>query len=215
MCRRLLDLDAEPEPIDAVLSRDPVLAPLVDAAPGRRVPGAVDAAEMAVRAVLGQQVSTAAARTHAARLVAEHGEPVADPAGGLTALFPTPTALLRLDPTRLALPDARKRTLVGLVSALSERRITLDGDSTAARRQLAALPGFGPWTVETVLMRALGDRDAFLSGDLGVRLAAERLGLPTKPAALVARSRQWSPWRAYAVQHLWATGAHLVNRLPG
>jgi AraC family transcriptional regulator of adaptative response / DNA-3-methyladenine glycosylase II len=213
-CRGLLDLDVDPVPVDTALAADPVLAPLVVAAPGRRVPGTVDPAELAVRAVLGQQVSTAAARTHAARLVAAHGERIEDPDGELTSLFPTPGALRGLDPAALALPEARKRTLVGLVAALDEGVVDLDGRPDEARADLLALPGIGPWTVETVAMRGLGDADAFLAGDLGVRVAAERLGLPTAPAALNERSRHWSPWRAYAVQHLWATGDHAVNRLP-
>jgi AraC family transcriptional regulator, regulatory protein of adaptative response / DNA-3-methyladenine glycosylase II len=87
-------------------------------------------------------------------------------------------------------------------------------DAAAALAALAALPGIGPWTVGTVAMRALGDRDAFLPGDLGVRLAAARLGLPSSPGALTRRADAWRPFRAYAVQHLWATGDHAVNRLP-
>lgn len=215
-CRRMLDLDADPEAIDAQLSSDPQLRPLVAAAPGRRVPGAADPAEFAVRAVLGQQVSTAAARTHAGRLVVAHGEPIDDPAGGLTHLFPDPAALAELDPERLALPQARRRTLTTLVAALASGELELGpaADWSAARRQLLELPGFGPWTVEVIAMRALGDPDAFPGSDLGVLKAARALGLPTSPAALAAASEGWRPWRAYAVQHLWATGDHAVNRLP-
>jgi len=215
-CRRLLDLDADPVAVDAALAADPVLAPLVAKAPGRRVPRTVDGAEMAVRAVLGQQVSTAAARTHAGRLVAAYGEQVADPDGGLSRLFPDPAALAELDPASLALPQARRRTLTGLVGALAGGDIRLDAgaDRDLARAQLGALPGLGPWTIETIAMRGLGDPDAFLPTDLGVRLAAGRLGLSTTPARLSTHSRQWRPWRAYAVQHLWATGEHPVNEMP-
>jgi AraC family transcriptional regulator of adaptative response / DNA-3-methyladenine glycosylase II len=215
-CRRMLDLDAHPVTVDAHLSRDPRLAPLVAAAPGRRVPGAADPAEFAVRAVLGQQVSTAAARTHAARLVAAHGEPIDDPEGGLTHLFPAPAALAQLDPQALVLPGARRATLRALVGALASGELDLGPETApdAARRALAALPGFGPWTVETIAMRALGDRDAFPATDLGVVKAARALGLPSTPAALATASAPWRPWRAYAVQHLWATGDHAVNRLP-
>jgi AraC family transcriptional regulator of adaptative response / DNA-3-methyladenine glycosylase II len=215
-CRRLLDLDADPVAVDDVLAADPQLAPLVVAAPGRRVPRTVDPAELAVRAVLGQQVSTAAARTHAARLVLAQGEQVSDPQGGLTHLFPTMDALAALDPATLALPESRKRTLAGLVAALVDGTVDLGpgSDWQRARAHLSALPGVGPWTVETIAMRALGDPDAFLVGDLGVRAAARNLGLSTTPTALARHSRRWSPWRAYAVQHLWATGAHAVNRLP-
>ncbi|MEU0276008.1 AlkA N-terminal domain-containing protein [Streptomyces sp. NPDC006307] len=215
-CRRLLDLDADPVAIDDQLRADPLLAPLVDKAPGRRVPRTVDAAEFAVRAVLGQQVSTAAARTHAARLVTAHGTRVEDPEGGLTHLFPGPEALAALDPEALALPRSRRATLTTLVGALAggSLRLGLDTDWDEARARLAALPGFGPWTVEAIAMRALGDPDAFLPTDLGVRRAAAGLGLPSTPAALTARAAAWRPWRAYAVQYLWATDSHPINHLP-
>ncbi|MFJ7525027.1 AlkA N-terminal domain-containing protein [Streptomyces griseus] len=215
-CRWLLDLDADPVAVDAQLRTDPVLAPLVEAGPGRRVPRTVDGAEFAVRAVLGQQVSTAAARTHAARLVTAHGVPVEDPEGGLTHLFPTPEALAGLDPETLALPRTRRTTLTTLVAALAEDRLRLDTDTDweRARTELAALPGFGPWTVESIAMRALGDPDAFLPGDLGIRRAAGRLGLPATPAALTARAVDWRPWRAYAVQYLWTVDDHPINHLP-
>jgi AraC family transcriptional regulator of adaptative response / DNA-3-methyladenine glycosylase II len=212
-CRRLLDLDADPEAVDRALGADPALAPLVVAAPGRRVPRTVDGAEFAVRAVLGQQVSTAAARTTTARLVADHGDPLDDPAGGLTHLFPTPERLVDADP---ALPGARRRTLAALVDALSSGRLDLGpgADRARARAGLDAVSGIGPWTVEMVAMRALGDPDAFPVADLGVRRAAADLGLPTAPAALRARSGAWRPWRAYAVQHLWAATDDPVNQWP-
>ncbi|AXG82986.1 AlkA N-terminal domain-containing protein [Streptomyces paludis] len=215
-CRRLLDLDADPEAVDDQLRADPRLTPLVDKAPGRRVPRTVDAAEFAVRAVLGQQVSTAAARTHAARLVTAHGVPVDDPEGGLTHLFPTPAALAGLDPEALALPRSRRTTLTTLVAALADGSLGLgpDSDWESARARLGELPGFGPWTVEVIAMRALGDPDAFLATDLGMRRAAAHLGLPATPAALTARAAAWRPWRAYAVQYLWATDDHAINRLP-
>ncbi|MEU6755249.1 AlkA N-terminal domain-containing protein [Streptomyces sp. NPDC046685] len=215
-CRWMLDLDADPEAVEGQLRSDPLLAPLVDKAPGRRVPRTVDAAEFAVRAVLGQQVSTAAARTHAARLVSAHGESIEDPLGGLTHLFPSPQALAGLDPQSLALPRSRRTTLTTLVSALADGSLPLgiDSDWEAARAQLSALPGFGPWTTEVIAMRALGDPDAFLPSDLGVRRAARGLGLPSTPSALTARAAGWRPWRAYAVQYLWATDAHPVNHLP-
>ncbi|WP_367132693.1 DNA-3-methyladenine glycosylase 2 family protein [Saccharothrix sp. HUAS TT1] len=213
-CRRMLDLDADPVAVDEQLRSDPLLAPLVDAAPGRRVPGTVDAAEFAVRAVLGQQVSTAAARTHAARLVLAVGDPITD--DGLTHLFPTPAALAELDPAVLAMPRARRTAFRAVVEALADGSLDLGvgADWAEARADLLALPGFGPWTVEVIAMRALGDPDAFIPTDLGIRLAARALGLPDTPAALVRRAQAWRPWRAYAVQHLWATGDHAVNRLP-
>ncbi|MET9364771.1 AlkA N-terminal domain-containing protein [Streptomyces sp. NPDC006632] len=215
-CRWMLDLDADPVAVDDRLRTDPLLAPLVDKAPGRRVPRTVDAAEFAVRAVLGQQVSTAAARTHAARLVVAHGQGVHDPAGGLTHLFPTPAQLAEIDPETLALPRSRRATLTTLVAALADGtlRLGLDSDWDLARAQLMELPGFGPWTVEVIAMRALGDPDAFLPTDLGMRRAARNLGLPSTPAALTASAAAWRPWRAYAVQYLWATEDHAINYLP-
>jgi AraC family transcriptional regulator, regulatory protein of adaptative response / DNA-3-methyladenine glycosylase II len=215
-CRWLLDLDADPVAVDDVLRADPALAPLVDKAPGRRVPRTVDPAEFAIRAVLGQQVSTAAARTHAARLVRAHGEPVDDPGGGLTHLFPEPARLVDADPATLAFPRARRATLTTLAGALADGRIDLGvgSDWERARAELIELPGVGPWTVETIAMRALGDPDAFIPGDLGVRTAARNLDLPSAPVAMTRRAAAWRPWRAYAVQYLWATGDHAINRIP-
>ncbi|WP_272493536.1 MULTISPECIES: AlkA N-terminal domain-containing protein [Streptomyces] len=215
-CRRMLDLDADPVAVDDQLRTDPLLAPLVDKAPGRRVPRTVDEAEFAVRAVLGQQVSTAAARTHAARLVTAHGEPVDDPEGGLTHLFPTAEALAAVDPDTLAMPRTRRTTFTTLVGQLADGTMNLgvESDWPKTRAALLALPGFGPWTVDVIAMRALGDPDAFLPTDLGIRRAAKELGLPSTPAALTARAAGWRPWRAYAVQYLWATDSHPINFLP-
>ncbi|MFE6688644.1 AlkA N-terminal domain-containing protein [Streptomyces sp. NPDC057743] len=215
-CRRMLDLDADPEAVDGLLRTDPQLAPLVDKAPGRRVPRTADADEFAVRAVLGQQVSTAAARTHAGRLVLAHGEPIDDPGGGLTHLFPGATALAQLDPETLAMPRTRRTTLTGLVAALADGTLQLGvgSDRDEARARLTQLPGIGPWTVESIAMRALGDPDAFTPTDLGLRRAAAHLGMPATPAALIRHSARWRPWRAYAVQYLWATGDHPINYLP-
>jgi len=215
-CRWMLDLDADPEAVDAVLSTDPAMAGLVETNPGRRVPRTVDPAEFAIRAVLGQQVSTAAARTHGARLVRGYGDLVADPHGGLTHLFPTPQTLTQMDPSDLAMPQSRRRTLMGLVEVLAQGQLDLDlgADWREARVRLNALHGFGPWTVESIAMRSLGDPDAFIAGDLGIRIAAERLGMPTTPRGLTDHSHLWRPWRSYAVQYLWATGKHPINHMP-
>ncbi len=212
-CRWLLDLDADPTAVDELLCADPALAPTVARAGGRRVPRCVDGAELAVRAVLGQQVSTAAARTHTARIVARCGEPLSDPRGGLTHLFPTPEALAEV---RTAMPAARRRSLTALVEALRTRLLVLDPgcDRAQALSTLSALPGFGPWTTQVIAMRALGDPDAFPAADLGVRRAAETLGLPASPAALMARAESWRPWRAYAVQYLWSAADHPINHWP-
>jgi AraC family transcriptional regulator, regulatory protein of adaptative response / DNA-3-methyladenine glycosylase II len=215
-CRWMLDLDADPVAVGEVLSQDPLMAKLVARSPGRRVPRTVDPAEFAVRAVLGQQVSTAAARTHAGRLVRAYGDPVPDPLGGLTHLFPTPEVLTAMDPSDLAMPQSRRRTLMGLVDALTQGRLDLDfgADWRQAREQLNALHGFGPWTVESIAMRSLGDPDAFIAGDLSVKLAAGQLGMPATPKALIEHSHRWRPWRSYAVQYLWATSDHPINHMP-
>jgi AraC family transcriptional regulator of adaptative response / DNA-3-methyladenine glycosylase II len=217
-CRRLLDLDADPVAVDDALASDPLLAPLVHAAPGRRVPGAVDGAELAVRAVLGQQVSVAGARTLAGRLTAALGEPLPEaladgeraapaepppgaPAGGrLTHAFPTAAALAAADPAGLPLTRARAHALTSLCGAVADGSLALDpgADRDATRERLLRLPGIGPWTAEYVAMRALGDPDAFPATDLGVRKALDRLGAAAAP-------ERWRPWRAYAVQHLWCS----------
>lgn len=204
-CRRLLDLDADPEAIDTALSRDPLLAPLVRAAPGQRLPRTVDEAEMTLRVVIGQQVSLAAARTHAHRLTVDRGEPVDDPEGGLTHLFPTPAALATIDPARLAMPTRRRATLVELARALAEGTIELGPgtDWHRARAQLAAISGIGPWTTELVALRALGDPDAFAPTDLGVRRGAAAAGLPPQPHSLARHAQAWRPWRSYALATLW------------
>ena len=215
-CRRMLDLDADPEAVTDALAADPRLAAIVGKAPGRRVPRTVDEAELAVRAVLGQQVSTAAARALASRLVERHGPPITDPCGGLTHVFPTPEELRGLGPTTLAVPGARRQCLAALIEALDRGTIELGAgtDWERARRHLAALPGLGPWTVEMIAMRALGDPDAFPAGDLGVRRAAANLGMARTPAGLQSHAGRWRPWRAYAVQYLWSTHDHPINHWP-
>jgi AraC family transcriptional regulator of adaptative response / DNA-3-methyladenine glycosylase II len=230
-CRRLLDLDADPQAIVAALGDDPLLGPLVRATPGLRVPGAVDGAELAVRAVLGQQVSVGGARTLAARLTEAYGEPLAEtlpsceasatrpapdergagPAGAeparLTHAFPTAAALAAVDPEQLPMPRARGRALVGLCAALAAGEVALDpgADRDETRRRLLALPGIGPWTAEYLAMRALGDPDAFPASDLGIRHAFARLDQPHDTRAVAAIAERWRPWRAYACLHLWAT----------
>lgn len=215
-CRRLLDLDADPEAVVEALGADPDLGPVVAKAPGQRIPRTVDEAELAVRAVLGQQVSTKAARTHAGRLVAAYGEPVSDTAGALTHAFPSVAQLAEIDPVHLAVPKARQRTLSVLIGGLADGSVSLDAgcDWAQARRQLLELPGIGPWTAEVIAMRALGDPDAFPASDLGLKLAAKQLGLPAQERLLAGHSTRWRPWRSYATQHLWTTLKHPVNQWP-
>src|SRR5262249_28023001 len=153
---------------------DPALRKVIRRDPGRRVPRSPDGAEMALRVVLGQQVSTAAARTHARRLVEALGDPLDDPEGQLTHLFPTSAAVADAPDDCLRLPERRRATLRGMAAALAGGDLSLDPgvDRDQAVARLGELPGVGPWTVATIAMRALGDPDAFLADDLGVRRAA-------------------------------------------
>jgi AraC family transcriptional regulator of adaptative response / DNA-3-methyladenine glycosylase II len=204
-CRRLLDLDADPVAVAAVLASDPLLAPLVAARPGMRVPGCVDGTEIVVRAVLGQQISVAAARTHAARIVERHGEPLAVTDGALTHVFPSAGAVAGADEDVLAMPERRKLTLRTVCAALRDGLVDLSpgADRERARRDLLALPGIGPWTVEYVAMRALGDPDAFPASDLGVLHGLRALGAEADAREAERRSQAWRPFRAYTVLHLW------------
>ena len=200
----LLDLDREPLPVVERLGSDPVIGALVRSTPGRRVPGCVDPAEIAVRAVLGQQVSLAGAATLAGRLVAAHGERLAEPVGRVTHLFPTPDVVAAVAPDSLAMPRTRRSALLALTAALARCELRLEGAHPAVvRRDLLALPGIGPWTADYVLMRGLRDPDAFLSADLGVRHALARLGQDHRPAAAARLAERWRPYRAYALMHLW------------
>lgn len=205
-CRALLDLDADPVRIDSTLARDPALAPLVRAAPGLRSPGAVDGGEILVRAIVGQQVSVAAARTVLGRLASEHGEPID---GERLRLFPAPEKLAAVDPGRLPMPAARGRALVAAAAALAGGDLDLEpgADPVRVRAALLALPGVGPWTASYVTMRALGDPDVLMTGDLGVRRGLERLGLRGTKRALAERTARWRPWRSYATHHLWRAAA--------
>jgi AraC family transcriptional regulator of adaptative response / DNA-3-methyladenine glycosylase II len=211
---RLLDLGADPAAIDARLGADPLLMALVAAHPGLRCPGAVDGAEPAVRAVLGQQVSLAAARTLAGRLTAELGRPLRAPRAGVTHRFVTPVELLAGDPDALRMPRARARALHALARALADGDVVLapGADAGAVRAALLALPGIGPWTADYVVMRALGDPDVFLATDLGVRRALARL--PGAAAAGRVATGSWAPWRSYATQHLWQALADATLKPP-
>jgi AraC family transcriptional regulator of adaptative response / DNA-3-methyladenine glycosylase II len=200
-CRRLLDLDADPVAVCGYLAGDAVLGPLARACPGRRSPGHVDGDELALRAVLGQQVSVAAARRLGARLAAEYGKPLSAASGSLTHLFPDAATIAAADPGSLPMPRARAQALTGLAAALASGRIRLhpgaDRDQETAR--LLALPGIGPWTATYIRMRALCDPDVFLPTDAGALKALRRLGAPPGVA------ERWHPWRSYALHHLWAT----------
>ena len=199
--RRLLDLDADPQAVDEVLAAQPPLARLVARRPGLRSPGAVDGFEMAVRAVVGPQVSVAGARTVLGRLVAEHGQPAFE-GQPEWRLFPEPAVVAELDPATLPMPRARGRTLVTLAAAMATGDLVLGpgSDRAETRAALVRLPGVGPWTADYLLMRALGDPDVYLGADLGVRQAVARLaGASTLDTGATA------PWRSYLTHHLWAS----------
>ncbi len=211
-CRALLDLDCDPAAVTDALAADRLLGPLRRRTPGLRVPGTVDGPELAVRAVLGQQVSLAAAATAAGRLVAKHGQPLTQPMDGVTHAFPDPAVLATLDPGAEPMPASRARALTGLTARLAAGELTLDAgaDRDEARRGLLAVPGIGPWTAEYIAMRALRDPDAFPASDLGIHHALQRHGHDGRPGAAERLSRAWRPYRAYAVLHLWADLAAAV-----
>ena len=225
-CRRLLDLDADPVAVAAALGTDELLAPLVAKRPGLRAPGHGDGFEIAVRAIVGQQVSVAGARTVLARMSAALGEDVVDgtggtdgtdgtnhgtdPAGattGIERLFPSAAAFAEADPEQFPMPRARADTIRRLGAAVADGTVEIDpgADRIRLRESLLAMPGIGPWTVAYIEMRALGDPDVFMATDLGVRRALEHLGVAGDPKSATARAEMWRPWRSYALLHLWTS----------
>jgi AraC family transcriptional regulator of adaptative response / DNA-3-methyladenine glycosylase II len=220
--RRMFDLDADSVAIDDALSADPVLAPLVSAVPGIRIPGAADGAETLFRTLIGQQISVAAARTVIGRLVAELGERVdgaeaagagaagagpdgAEAAGAGLRLFPTAAAIAERGGAVLRGPANRVATIIRVADAVASGELSLVTETPAAelRARLLALPGVGPWTADYLVLRALGNPDTFLETDLVIRQSAEALGLPAAPKALAERAAAWAPWRSYAALQLW------------
>ena len=201
--RRLLDADCDPVSVLEALGGDPLIGHLVRRRPGLRVPGHVDGSELAVRAVLGQQVSVARARTMAANLTDEHGVAVETRTEGLTHLFPTAAALARLSAQDYPMPRSRGRALIALCSAIAAGTVPLDrgGERGAVREALLEIAGIGPWTADYIALRALGDPDVFLPTDVGIRHALEALGADAAEAARL--SEAWRPWRSYAQLHLW------------
>jgi len=199
--RRVLDLDADPVAIDEQLGADPALAPLIAAAPGLRAAGSVDPYETLVRAIVGQQVSVAGARTVTGRVAEAIAEPLTIEHPGLTHVFPSMQRLAAADPGVFPMPTARAATLQRVGEAVVSGQLVLDAgvDRQAVIEQLVARKGIGPWTAQYVVMRGLGDPDVFLDTDLGVRHALTALDLSPDVA------ERWRPWRTYAMHHLWAT----------
>lgn len=209
--RRVFDLDRDVAAVDRHLADDPLLRPSVVAEPGRPSPGAADGPEMVVRAVVGQQVSVAGAKTVIGRLAASLGarlppdladHPIAR-RHGLTGTFPAPAAFATTDPADLPMPRSRGAALVAVNRVLADGAVDLDPgtDPEAIRAALLSVKGIGPWTVDYVLMRALGDPDVFLPTDLVVRRALARLGADGNAAE---HAEAWRPFRSYALHHLWA-----------
>ncbi len=212
-CRRLLDLDADPVAVDRALGADPVLQPLVAAVPGRRSPGAVDGTELLVRAVIGQQVSVAGARTVASRVAASLGEdlpaalraaPGAHP--DLERAFPDAAALGAADPTGFSMPRSRGLALTEACRLVADGEVELDPGSERAdvEGRLLQVKGIGPWTTAYLAMRALSDPDVFLPTDLGVLRGLAALGGPGDARGAAAAAEPWRPWRSYALHHLWS-----------
>jgi AraC family transcriptional regulator, regulatory protein of adaptative response / DNA-3-methyladenine glycosylase II len=202
--RRLFDLDADPAAITAALGADPIVGPRLAQAPGLRVPGTFDPFELAIRAVLGQQVSVKGATTLAGRVVQRSGTPLSAARDALTHLFPTPEALARADLSGLGLTTGRAQALKSLAEACAsgacELKPGVSLEESVAR--LVTLPGIGEWTAHYVALRALGEPDAFPAADLGLRKVAGG-GVPLAPRALEGMAEAWRPWRGYAALLLW------------
>jgi AraC family transcriptional regulator of adaptative response / DNA-3-methyladenine glycosylase II len=210
---RVFDIDADPGTVDAALAADPRLRSSVAATPGLRVSGSIDGFELAVRAVLGQQISVVAARTMAGRLAIRLGEPLPAHSGSLAYAFPRPEAIASVPVDGFGMPASRGRTLVALARAICDGELELahDADRAATRAALLALPGIGPWTASYVAMRALGDPDAFPASDLVLR---QRLGDESGLASVRSVEQQaerWRPYRAYAAVHLWRGDRSIVS----
>ncbi|SFY17000.1 DNA-3-methyladenine glycosylase II [Pseudomonas sp. NFR02] len=206
--RRMFDLDAVPEVINAQLSQDPLMAQLAAARPGLRLPGTWDGLELAIRAVLGQQITVVAAIRLASKLVAQYGLALASPHAGITHLFPTPEVLAAADLATLGMPKARGRTLSGVAQALLDDPQLFEPKASLQDgvARLVALPGIGEWTAQYIAMRQLREVDAFASGDIGLINALAALeGGPVSARQLLARAEAWRPLRAYAAQHLWTS----------
>jgi AraC family transcriptional regulator of adaptative response / DNA-3-methyladenine glycosylase II len=205
--RRVFDLAADPVAIAAHLAKDPALAPLVKARPGLRVPGAWDGFELAVRAVLGQQITVSAAVRLASRLVDAHGGRLAEPDGDLMRVFPRPKAMATADLTSLGMPRSRAAALSAVASAALADAHLFDAtcELEDAVRRLRAIRGVGEWTAQYIALRQLREPDAFPAGDIGLlRAMAAREGRDRSSSELLDRAKTWRPWRAYAAQHLWA-----------
>lgn len=204
--RRVFDLASDPAAIAAQFAADPVMTALMQARPGLRVPGAWDGFELAMRAVLGQQITVAAAIRLAGKLVAAHGKPLAQPDGALTHVFPEPDVVAAAELASLGMPRSRAATLSAVAAAAVADPHLFDAavDLEDAVRRLRTIRGVGEWTAQYIALRQLREPDAFPHADIGLIRALEKLeSRAYTPAQLLTRSEAWRPWRAYAAQHLW------------
>jgi len=206
--RRVFDLAADPVPIAEHLAKDPALAPLVEARPGLRVPGAWDGFELAIRAVLGQQITVTAAAALAGRLVAAHGQHLANADAQLTHVFPGPAALASADLTSLGMPRSRATALSAVAAAAVADPHLFDANCGLedAVKRLRSIRGVGEWTAQYIALRQLREPDAFPAADIGLlrAIAGREMRRPSS-SELLDRANAWRPWRAYAAQHLWAS----------
>ena len=212
----MFDLDANPQAIADTFHHDPVLGPLIARRAGLRLPGGWDGFEIAVRAILGQQISVAAARTLATRIVQRYGEPLSVVSvPGLERLFPTAAVLAEADLREIGVTTARAATIRGVAQALLDGRVDFRAEQTLESfvERWIALPGIGEWTAHYIAMRALSEPDAFPAADLILRREATTDDAPLTTKALNARAEAWRPWRAYAVMHLWRGASDSVALL--
>jgi AraC family transcriptional regulator of adaptative response / DNA-3-methyladenine glycosylase II len=210
--RRVFDLAADPDTIGSHLSLDPMLAPLVAARPGLRVPGAWDGFELAVRAIFGQQITVPAATKLLGRLVQRHGEALPEgirDVAGLSHLFPSAARIAGVDLTTLGMPGARAMAATSLARVIAADPAMFGPGASLeeAIAKLRSLPGIGEWTAQYIAMRELREPDAFPAADIGLLRAMAVDGRRPSPAQLLSRAERWRPWRAYAALHLWAAGA--------
>jgi AraC family transcriptional regulator of adaptative response / DNA-3-methyladenine glycosylase II len=200
--RSMFDVDAVPEEINSVLCEDRIMRRLVKQRPGLRLPGAFDEFEIAVRAIVGQQVSVKGATTVMGRIADQYGTETE-----VGRVFPTPEILADLDPASLPMPSKRARAIKLLAVAVADGELGFDMDEQAFYEQVIAIPGIGPWTAQYICLRALSNPDSFLHGDLVIRKVAEKILGVSSEKELINRAEAWRPWRGYAGMHLWRASA--------
>nr|WP_301308909.1 DNA-3-methyladenine glycosylase [Pseudomonas migulae] len=204
--RRMFDLEADLPTIHRQLKTDPLMARLITERPGLRVPGAWDGLELAIRAVLGQQITVSAAIRLAGKLVAQYGQPLASVLPGVTSVFPEATVLAEADLATLGMPKSRGRTLSGVAQALLDDPLLFEPGREGGVARLLALHGIGDWTAQYIALRQLREMDAFPGGDVGLIKALTALeGGPLTARDLLARAEAWRPFRGYAAQLLWTS----------